>query len=272
MSILLRRTRLRVEKMIYEKGTNVALYHAERSKRYQNFQSKLEKELYKQIKYAVSDDNIDILVVLAKAKSVPQELLAQVSAIIKKVTLEGVVAFAEYLMWAGEQGGQAAVDKAGIDGVFGLVNEDFVAYFDDYSKLLIKSLDDFTMEWLAGKIQQGKSEGLTNFEIQEQIRKEGKGFSAIRAERIVLTETAKAMVTVEMEAYKRWGIVDIVWKTSLDERVCPICGDLNNKEAKIGGTFPGGYESPPAHVSCRCYIDQIIPKGWELPEDPWLGQ
>ncbi len=42
------------------------------------------------------------------------------------------------------------------------------------------------------------------------------------------------------------------WDASMDARVCPICYGLDGKVATLGGTFPGGYSSPPAHPACRC--------------------
>jgi hypothetical protein len=42
------------------------------------------------------------------------------------------------------------------------------------------------------------------------------------------------------------------WDASMDSRVCPICAGLDGKTAPVGGMFPGGYDSPPAHSCCRC--------------------
>jgi hypothetical protein len=42
------------------------------------------------------------------------------------------------------------------------------------------------------------------------------------------------------------------WITTDDERVCPICKELSGKLATMNGTYPGGFDGPPAHVQCRC--------------------
>lgn len=42
------------------------------------------------------------------------------------------------------------------------------------------------------------------------------------------------------------------WDAAADARVCPICYSLDGKVTTIGGTFPGGYSSSPAHSCCRC--------------------
>ena len=262
-------TRLRIFKFVYEKGTNVALYNAEHSKTYKNLQKKVEKGLNNQIK-AVSAE-VDHLYALAKAQSTTEQLLQQVGTLIATHKLSNEVELAAYLVWAGEQGGQSALDKLGVQGIFNLKSEKFINYFDDYSKLIIKSVDDTTKEWIAGKIQEGKNNGLSPYEIQQSLINDGKIISKIRAERIVLTETAKAMYEVETEASKRYGIKYWIWRTSLDERVCKICAPLEGLRAKVGEEFPGGYHQP-AHVSCRCYTEDEIPDGWDVPGKGWLGE
>lgn len=42
------------------------------------------------------------------------------------------------------------------------------------------------------------------------------------------------------------------WDAAADARVCPTCYSLDGKVTTIGGVFPGGYSSPPAHACCRC--------------------
>jgi hypothetical protein len=39
-----------------------------------------------------------------------------------------------------------------------------------------------------------------------------------------------------------------VWRTSEDDRVCEICGPLEDKPESA---WPGG--PPPGHVGCRCW-------------------
>lgn len=263
--------RLQIEKFVYEKGTNVALYNAEHSKEYQAFQDALQRALMAQIEYIADyKTHIPLLANLAKSQSSP--LQSQVGVLLAQVALGNDINLAAYLVWAGTQGGQAALDKTGIYGIFGLKDQALIDYFKDYSTLIIKGVDRYTKEWIAGKIQEGKDKGLTPFEIQELLIDDGKGITAIRAERIVLTETANAMKVIENEAAKRMGIQTMIWRTSLDERVCEICGPLEGKEKAIGKTYPGGYDGPPAHVSCRCYEEQVIPDDWQMPENIWLGE
>lgn len=268
----LRRTRLQIEKFVYEKGTNVALYNAEHADRYQKFEKQVQAGLYSQIKHVANyKESLPLLMSLAKAQKYTAELLAQVSILVNKDSLGGKVDLSAYLVWAGEQGGQAFFDKTGIDADFVLKDEQLITYFNDYSRLVIDSVDDYTKQWIATKIQDGKLAGMTPFEIQQMLLDDGKAITSIRAERIVLTETAKAMSTIELESARRNAIKEKIWRTSIDDRVCPICSPLEGEQKGINELFSAGVEAPPAHVSCRCYFEEVIPDQWEV-NKLWQGQ
>lgn len=42
------------------------------------------------------------------------------------------------------------------------------------------------------------------------------------------------------------------WIVTDDERLCPICSELDGAVADLDGEYPGGFDGPPAHVQCRC--------------------
>ena len=44
------------------------------------------------------------------------------------------------------------------------------------------------------------------------------------------------------------------WDSTLDSRLCEICGPLDRVAVKPEDNFPGGYEHPPAHPYCRCVV------------------
>jgi SPP1 gp7 family putative phage head morphogenesis protein len=266
----LQRTINRIEKAVYKKGINVALYNAEHSKTYILFQQDLQRALFAEIKTVADVETIDGFLLLTKGANPSLELAIGVAIGIK--LLKDNIDLGAFLVWAGTQGGQSAMDKANIEGTFLLKNQELINYFDDYSKLIINSVDDYTKRWIAGKIQQGKDQMLSPKEIAQTLIDEGKAISKIRAERIVLTETAKAMTLVENEANKKYGIEEIVWRTSLDERTCPICLPLEGEKITIGKLFSVGTEGPPAHVSCRCFTESIIPQSWEAPSYIWTGE
>lgn len=268
-------TRLRIEKFVYKKGTNVALFNAEQSKEYKKFKEDLQKALMAQIRHiADRTETINTLLLWTKAAQPDNpQLIKEVSIALADETLDNQdIEISGYLTWAGEQGGQAALDKLGVDAIFGLVNKELLDYFDDYTQLLIQTLDETTKKWIAETLQNGKTQGLTPDQISNLLVDEGKGITKIRAERIVLTETAKAMSRVELETYRRYGVEEKIWRTSRDERVCPVCAPMDGERRKVKDNFSQGIEGPPAHVSCRCYMEQVVPDNWETPTTGWTGE
>lgn len=96
-------------------------------------------------------------------------------------------------------------------------------------------------------------------------------FGQVRAEAIAATETTRAFAEGTLLSYRQSGLVLATsWKTSVDERVCPICRPLHGAIGDLNGNFrhPGGvgkafrYEGrmfrPPGHVRCRCAIAPIV--------------
>lgn len=269
----IRHDRLRMEKFVYVKGTNVALYNVEHSSEYQKIKKGLENVLFEQINNIASrEPAINTLLMFTKAAS--EELIRQVGSFFAVQLLREKIDFPSFLIWAGTQGGQAALDKLEIDGVFDLKNPAFIRFFDNHTNLLIDSVNDTTKKWIANRIQEGKDKGLTTLQIADILQSEGRGFSAVRAEMIVLTETQNAMVTVELETAKRSGVKDKIWRTSIDDRVCPICLPLEGVQVGVNEVFDsevGPLEGPSAHPRCRCYLEWVTASNWEQPQQVWLG-
>ena len=73
-----------------------------------------------------------------------------------------------------------------------------------------------------------------------------------------------------------------VWATAADERMCPVCGELEGLEigmegeydfSRVNSRLPSG-PTPPAHPNCRCAVDyREIAPSIEIPgateKDPW---
>ena len=74
------------------------------------------------------------------------------------------------------------------------------------------------------------------------------------ARRIARTETIRLSNYTRLVQYQRNSdVIDArQWIAQLDSRVEEICASLHGQVAKLGQAFPGGYQMPPAHVSCRC--------------------
>ncbi|MCX6057750.1 MAG: minor capsid protein [Chloroflexi bacterium] len=90
-------------------------------------------------------------------------------------------------------------------------------------------------------------------------------FGATRANAIAVTETTRAFANGQIEAYKAEGIEEMIWRTNKDALVCPVCGPLNNKVAKIGEAFGkdkngNDITQPPGHPRCRCWVAPKVSK------------
>ena len=48
------------------------------------------------------------------------------------------------------------------------------------------------------------------------------------------------------------------WNTGVDELVCPICRPLHRMTVPMNEHFPGGYDGPPAHPRCRCFLTATV--------------
>lgn len=68
--------------------------------------------------------------------------------------------------------------------------------------------------------------------------------NAMESGLITNAATGKYMVTKE-------------WITATDERVCPVCGPLHEKQVDWAEPFPNGVMIPPAHPNCRCSYNVI---------------
>lgn len=89
--------------------------------------------------------------------------------------------------------------------------------------------------------------------------KDGPLYSYERARTIAVTETTRAFAQGNIEAWRASGVVrQHEWVTSVDERVCPICGPLHGRIVEIGQDFAPGISAPPAHPRCRCGLNPVV--------------
>lgn len=103
-----------------------------------------------------------------------------------------------------------------------------------------------------------------------------------RAATIARNETVYAFKSGRLDQDKKlsdkYGLgVRLVWKTSKDKDVCPVCAAMDGKVTNLGKAFVDRVELedgtvtawdqnfwndngqvPDAHVNCRCYFDEIV--------------
>ena len=134
-----------------------------------------------------------------------------------------------------------------------------------YMKEVVKSFNADTSSELSKLIETNKLSGqtvtkqaLAAFVLGQTFRV--KRFSQNEAWRTSETSGNKAMIQLNVElnatqiagTYKIWNIQD---------SACFICRPLAGITIGIKELFPGGLDSPPAHVNCRCKLSYSIIKG-----------
>ena len=87
------------------------------------------------------------------------------------------------------------------------------------------------------------------------------------AERIARTEVSRASGYATQTVYQDAGAVGKKWIAAIDERVCPICNDLDGQVTELSGFFDtidgDSVQHEPAHPNCRCDITPVFENGKE---------
>lgn len=274
----------KIDRFLYDFGFNVALDSAEKQKTFKQFIRDLKAALVWQIKEITKPENFERLMEVMKVEKLlvrdvgNKELFEILNTIFGELNMKQAFMYGTgnklgfYFKWGADLGGQAAIDKLGIEGVFGVIDPVWLEYLNDLENLLIDSVDETTKRWIAAILQEGLENQLTDLEIRDLLMTEIKGISAMRAEMIARTEIANVMNKTELESYKRSGVEKKRWRTSRDERVCEICAPLDNEEVKVNQNFSSGDDAPPIHPNCRCFLQAVIDEWWEAGEkEVWLG-
>ena len=168
----------------------------------------------------------------------------------------------EALMGVGKQdgfGGSLSVDWT-------LVNAEAREWAREHAGELIVDLNETTARVLRNAIAEWIDNKLSYDDLLREI---GDAFGPGRAKRIAETEITRAYAEANRLAWQRGGVItQMIWATANDERVCAICGALDDQVVSVEGgefTHPGGegdrarfegtvYANPPAHPRCRCWL------------------
>lgn len=139
---------------------------------------------------------------------------------------------------------------------YSVFNEKAAAWAKKKAGELIKQVDDTSKKAVQTAVSSFvETPGMTLKDVIDNIPFEPK-----RAERIAATEITnaygKANLDAGLEMKKEFPDVRVVkiWYTNQDEKVCDICDGLDGEEVEIEEQFSGGYDSPAAHVNCRCWM------------------
>jgi|GEM_PF-1144560 len=152
-------------------------------------------------------------------------------------------------------------------------------YVRSHTMKFAKAVNKRTHDELRKLLSDGIDNELPLSDIRSGIEDLFNGYEDYRVDRIARTETARAFVGGERQAYRDSGVVEkLVWLASAD--ACEFCLSINGKTVSVnsdffkqgsqimladGRTMDLDYtdvEGPPLHCHCRCdIVPQIIEQG-----------
>lgn len=151
---------------------------------------------------------------------------------------------------------QTALDSLPIGVDWGLVNEAVLRLAQDEAARFAQRATATSQAQVSQVIADWIK---TGGEMDALIERVSRMWSGPRADVAAVTEVTRLYAQGNATAWQSSGVVSaMVWKTSNDELVCPVCGPLANTEVAFGG------ELPPAHPNCRCWIVPKVKKPEEL--------
>lgn len=87
------------------------------------------------------------------------------------------------------------------------------------------------------------------------------------ANTVARTEIAQAQNAGIFDLFTEAGIADVQWLSAEDERVEPLCEELDGAVTKLGESFPGtDVSQPPLHPNCRCTL-VAAPGSYDVPTE-----
>jgi len=163
-----------------------------------------------------------------------------------------------------EDGGAVALEQIGVRAseaanaaLVNQVNDDAVAWAENYAGELVKGIVETTRDRLRNDVAGAIDLGLSTDDLAETLG-DSYSFSDARAEMIARTEIARADVEGNLQAYAASGVVEsLEWIVS-SEGGCPICEANLDAVVPLGGVFPSGDPAPPAHPNCVCDVLPVL--------------
>lgn len=150
---------------------------------------------------------------------------------------------------------ETGAGRIGLDWT--MVNKKAVDWAMQYTTEWLAALDDVTSEAVRSAVSAfADTPGMTIRQVMDMLP-----FDEARRKRVAITEITRVFAQSEQiageELQAKYPDVKVFkeWFTNADDivRVCDICRPLNGMTAPINGSF-GGYDKPPAHVNCRCWM------------------
>lgn len=146
--------------------------------------------------------------------------------------------------------GALAVKDLGFVGInYGLINSPVAALSNSFTNDWWEALERDTRNQLRGSINTWLQSGKPLSHLTRDLTPL---FGRARAETIAATETTRLFAEGNAVSYRAAGVREVEWYTSMDDRVCPICGPRHGERYGVGTT------KPPAHTRCRCWMAPVV--------------
>lgn len=149
------------------------------------------------------------------------------------------------------------------------------AFINRYVPKFVNQVTDTTLEDLRSILIKAQDDGWSIQQTQEAIQDKFNLYDENRAEMIARTEMIRASNMGARISYEVFGIKEMTWLDTDDNRTCPICKTMDGKTVAVGQPFAAlgetieaadgsqyiSYETvevPPVHPNCRCTILPIL--------------
>lgn len=244
----------------YKKAkVNIAVEDSINKRKYKSFRNNVKKTLKKQITPYTKQKRIDEIVSgIQKFKKRDLILIIAASFLVFESAFPGEEdGIKEFLQWAVVIGALDALSKLGIlSPSFDSSGDETQQIIDDRFSFLTGQLDQTTMSWIARNIEIGIKQEMSSAEIAQMISENMGSEIDRRSNMIAETELVNMLGAITILIFSKNGISRVKWITVGDERTCSICmGNEGDGWIPVGDSFSSGASHPPAHISCRCYLE-----------------
>lgn len=244
----------------YKKAkVNIAVEDSINKRKYKTFRNNVKKTLKKQITPYTKQGRIDEIVSsIQKFDKRDLVLIIATSFIVFESAFPGEDdGIKEFLEWAVVIGALDALSKLGIlSPSFDSSGDETQKIIDDRFSFLTGQLDQTTMSWIARNIEIGIKQEMSSVEIAQMISENMGDEIDRRSNMIAETELVNMIGAITILIFSKNGISRVRWITVGDERTCSICmGNEGDSWIPVGDAFSSGAFYPPAHISCRCFLE-----------------
>lgn len=183
--------------------------------------------------------------------NVPAKLWDDIEAELAKTTAVAIALM--FLAGVDEMGklfGEIDADDAG-DAARKFADKRAAKLARDTTRTMKDRLGSVADEWA------DVADDVTAKRLRSGLLRDLRGRLEQQADDVGVTETTFSNTIGENYFAKQFGEDEllIVWRTQLDEKVCPICSPLEGTTKEFWGEFDDG---PPGHTRCRCYLSVAL--------------